>query len=73
VTSASDSINLTFSSSTGGAAHATTGPDLTPKVTSGGCASFLVQSTTNPPATDTYTATDLSRSLPAATVTVTTQ
>ena len=73
VTGATDSINLTFTSSTGGAAHATTGPDLTPKTTSGGCVGFVVTSTTNPPATDTYTASDLSRSLPSATVTITTQ
>jgi hypothetical protein len=73
VTGVTDSINLAFTSSTGGAAHATTGPDATPKLTTNGCASFTVQSTTNPSATDTYTATDQSRAITNATVTVTTQ
>jgi hypothetical protein len=72
VTSASDSINLGFTSSTGGAAHATTLISSSPQVTSAGCATFMAQSTTNPPATDTYTATDLSRSITSATVTITT-
>jgi hypothetical protein len=73
VTTVSDSINLLFTSSTGGASHATTLLTASPQVTSNGCALFVVQSTTNPPATDTYTATNLSRVLPSVTVTVTTQ
>ena len=73
VTTVTDSIDLAFTSSTGGAAHATALQTSSPQVTSGGCASFVVQSTSNPPATDTYTATDLSRAITSATVTVTTQ
>jgi hypothetical protein len=72
VTTANDSINLVFSSSTGGTAHGTTGPDSSPKVLSGGCVGFVVRSTTNAPATDTYTATDLTRTLPSVNATVTT-
>ncbi len=72
VTSATDSINLVFSSSTGGASHATTLTSSTPQVMSGGCVGFAVRSTTNAPATDTYTATDLSRSLPTVNANVTT-
>ena len=72
VTGASDSIDLMFTSSTGGTAHGTTLLTSTPQVANGGCASFIVRSTTNPPATDTYTATDLSRSIPTASVSVTT-
>ena len=73
VTNVTDSIDLTFTSSTGGAAHATNLQTSSPQLTSAGCASFVVQATLNPPATDTYTANDLSRALPSVTVTVTTQ
>ena len=72
VTSANDSINLVFSSSTGGASHATTLTGSTPQVMTGGCVGFGVKSTTNPPATDTYTATDLSRSIPTVNASITT-
>ena len=72
VTNATDSINLVLTSSTGGASHATTLTTSSPQPASGGCAAFVARSTTNPPATDTYTATDLSRSLTSTTATVTT-
>ena len=72
VTSATDSINLAFVSSTGGAAHATTLQSSNPQVLTGGCVGFVVRSTTNPAATDTYTATDLSRSVTSASATITT-
>ena len=72
VTSATDSIQLVFTSSTGGAAHATTLTSSSPQIASNGCAAFFVQSTTNPPATDTYTANDVTRSITSTTVTVTT-
>ena len=72
VTSANDSINLAFASSTGGTSHATTLASPTPQTMTGGCAGFVLKSTTNPPATDTWTATDLSRSLPSVSTTITT-
>jgi len=71
VTGATDSIDLVFTSSTGGTAHGTTLISTTPQASSGGCATFTVRSTTTM-ATDTYTANDLSRSIPSASVTVTT-
>jgi len=74
VSSANDSIVLTFTSTTGAAgARATTGPDSSPKTASNGCAAFTVTSTTNPPAMDTYSASDASRALTGTTATVTTQ
>ncbi len=73
VSTANDSISLVFSSSTGGTARATSGPDSTPKTASGGCAAFTVTSTTNPAATDTYTATDTSRTVTGTSATVSTQ
>ena len=71
VTGATDSIDLVFTSSTGGAAHGTSLVSATPQASISGCASFAVRSTTTM-ATDTYTANDLSRSITSATVTVTT-
>ena len=71
VSGASDSIDLVFTSSTGGTNHGTSLATATPQAASGGCASFIARSTTTA-ATDTYTANDLSRSIPSATVTVTT-
>ncbi|HEX9494531.1 MAG TPA: hypothetical protein VGA38_02085 [Candidatus Limnocylindria bacterium] len=71
VTSATDSINLVFVSSTGGASHGTTLSSSTPQSASNGCALFIVTSTTTM-ATDTYTANDLTRSITSSTVTVTT-
>jgi len=71
VTGVSDSIDLVFTSSTGGTAHGTTLISSTPQAATAGCASFIVRSTTTM-ATDTYTASDLSRSIPSVTVTVTT-
>ena len=74
VTTANDSISLVFTSTTGVAsARATSGPDSSPKTASGGCAAFTVTSTTNPAATDTYTATDTSRTVTGTTAAVTTQ
>jgi hypothetical protein len=72
VTNGTDSIQLTFGSSTGGASHATTLQSTTPMAMTGGCVGFVVRSTTNPPATDTWTATDLTRSLPSVNSTITT-
>ncbi len=71
VTAANDSIDLSFSSSTGGTNHGTTLLSSSPQIASAGCASFFVRSTTTM-ATDTYIASDLSRTLPTASVTVTT-
>ena len=71
VTSVTDSIDLAFSSSTGGSSHGTTLLTASPQSTSGGCATFIVRSTTTM-ATDTYNATDLSRTLPTASVSITT-
>jgi hypothetical protein len=71
VTTVTDSIDLAFSSSTGGSSHGTTLLTTSPQTTSSGCATFIVRSTTTM-ATDTYNATDLSRTLPTASVTVTT-
>src|SRR5205823_12850437 len=48
VTSATDSINLAFASSTGGTSHATTLASSTPQAMTGGCAGFVLRSTTNP-------------------------
>jgi hypothetical protein len=74
VTTANDSIGLAFTSTTGVAgARATSGPDSSPKTASGGCAAFTVTSTTNPAATDTYTATDTSRTVTGTTAAVSTQ
>ena len=72
VTSATDSIELVFTSSTGGSAHGTTLVSSSPQIASAGCASFFVKSTTTA-ATDTYTANDLSRSITSTTVSITTQ
>jgi hypothetical protein len=71
VTGATDSIDLVFTSSTGGTAHGTSLATSTPQVASAGCATFILRSTTTM-ATDTYTANDLSRSIPAASVSITT-
>jgi len=71
VTSATDSINLAFTSSTGGTAHGTTLLSASPQSAVSGCATFDVRSTTTM-ATDTYTASDNSRTLPSVQVTVTT-
>ena len=71
VTSATDSINLVFTSSTGGASHGTSPVTATPQAATNRCAAFAVRSTT-PTATDTYTATDLSRSITGTTATITT-
>lgn len=74
VSTANDSISLVFGSTTGGSAgRATTGPDSSPKTASGGCAAFTVTSTTNPAATDTYTATDTSRTVTGTSAVVSTQ
>ena len=74
VTSANDSIVLAFTSTTGAAgARATSGPDSSPKQAANGCAAFTVTSTTNPAATDTYTASDASRAVTGTTAAVTTQ
>ncbi len=74
VTSANDSIVLAFTSTTGaGGARATSGPDSSPKQSVNGCASFVVTSTTNAAATDTYTASDASRAATGTTASVTTQ
>jgi hypothetical protein len=72
VTTATDAISLLFTSSTGGANHATTRVTSSPQTMSGGCAPFVVQSTMNPPATDTYTASDLTRVVPNVNATITT-
>ena len=71
VTSAGDSIDLAFTSSTGGTSHGTTLVSSSPQSASAGCATFFVKSTTTM-ATDTYTANDLSRTITSATVTITT-
>ena len=72
VTTATDTISLLFSSSTGGTNHATVLVTSSPQTMSAGCVPFVVRSTMNPPATDTYTATDLSRVVPNVNATITT-
>ena len=72
ITSSSDSLRLVFTASTGGTVHATTLVSTSPQSAIGGCASFIVKSTTNPVATDTYTADDLSASFASVTVSITT-
>ncbi|HEV2011929.1 MAG TPA: hypothetical protein VGS17_12980 [Candidatus Limnocylindria bacterium] len=71
VPGATDSIDLAFTSSTGGTAHATTLVSFSPQVANAGCAAFIVRSTVTM-ATDTYTANDLTRTVPSVQVTITT-
>jgi hypothetical protein len=71
VTGATDSIDLVFTSSTGGTAHGTSLVSATPQASTNGCAAFILRSTTTM-ATDSYTANDLSRSITNAAVTITT-
>jgi hypothetical protein len=71
VTSATDSIDLVFTSSTGGTSHGTSLTSATPQAASAGCASFNLRSTMTK-ATDLYTANDLSRSVTNASASITT-